>query len=72
MISKYKESIRTLKREVNDLMMQDISGMTQNSIMERDLTVQSKISIVRIFTKEYEKHHHDVIMIGDQKQLKAL
>ena len=40
MICKYKESIRTLEKEVNDLMTQDTSGMTQNAIMERALTVQ--------------------------------
>ena len=53
-------------------MVQEISGMTQNSILERDLTVQSKISTVKIFTKEYEKHHHDVIMVGDQKTIESL
>ena len=53
-------------------MNQDTSGMTQNAIMERDLTVQSKIRTVIFFTKEYEKHHHDVIMIGDQKTIESL
>ena len=58
--------------EVNDFMTQDISGMTQNSIEERNLTVQSKISSIKIFTKEYEKHHHDVIMVGDQNTIESL
>ena len=26
----------------------------------------------KIFTKEYEKHHHDVIMVGDQKTIESL
>ena len=46
--------------------------MTTQSIEERDLLVQAKISTMKTIAKEYEKHYHNLTMIGEEKQIKYL
>ena len=72
MIGKYKESIRSLRTEVNKIMDEDISGMTEQAITQMELASQAKINTIKLFTKEYEKHHHDVIMVGNQDTIASL
>ena len=36
--------------------------MSQQSIEKRDLTVQAKVGTIKTFSKEFEKHHHELMM----------
>merc|ERR1712163_25600 len=69
---KYKDSINDLRNEIKQLMRKDTSEMTQELIDERDLHVQAKISTMKSIAKEYEKHYHNLIMVGEEKQTKYL
>ena len=53
-------------------MEEDISGMTEQAITKMELASQAKINTIKLFTKEYEKHHHDVIMVGNQDTIASL
>merc|ERR1712133_287990 len=54
------------------LMRRDTSEMTQQLIDERDMHVQAKISTMKTIAKEYEKHYHNLTMVGEEKQIKYL
>ena len=72
MFGKYKESINELRSQINQLMKRDTSEMPQQLIDERDLHVQAKISTMKTIAKEYEKHYHNLTMVGEEKQIKYL
>ena len=72
MFGKYKDSINDLRNEIKQLMRKDTSEMTQQLIDERDLHVQAKISTMKTIAKEYEKHYHNLTMVGEEKQIKYL
>ena len=72
MFGKYKDTINELRKEIHQLMRKDTSEMTQHLIDERDLMVQAKISTMKTIAKEYEKHYHNLTMIGEEKQIKYL
>ena len=72
MFGKYKDTINELRKEIHQLMRKDTSEMTQQLIDERDLMVQAKISTMKTIAKEYEKHYHNLTMIGEEKQIKYL
>ena len=72
MFGKYEDSINELKSEIKLLMRRDTSEMTQQIIDERDLHVQAEISTMKTIAKEYEKHYHNLTMIGEEKQNKCL
>lgn len=67
MFGKYKESINDLRNEIRQLMGKDTSEMTHQLIDDRDLCVQAKISTMKTIAKEYEKHNHNLTMIGEEK-----
>ena len=46
--------------------------MTSQQIDDRDLFVQAKISTMKTTAKEYEKHYHELTMVGEEKQIKYL
>ena len=46
--------------------------MTQQLIDERDLFVQAKISTKKTIAKKYDKHYHNLTMIGEEKQIICL
>ena len=69
MIGKYKNSISELRDEIDNLMAQDTSSMTQQSKDELDIQIQSKAGTIKTFTKEYEKHHHDIMQTGNHDQI---
>ena len=72
MFGKYRDTINELREEIKHLMKRDTSEMTTQSIEERDLLVQAKISTMKTIAKEYEKHYHNLTMIGEEKQIKYL
>ena len=72
MFGKYRDSIKSLKDEIKHLMSRDSTEMTQQSLDERDLMIQAKISTMKTIAKEYEKHYHDLTMIGEEEQIKYL
>ena len=72
MFGKYKDTINDLRKEIQQLMNKDTSEMTQHLIDERDLMVQAKISTMKTIGKEYEKHYHNLTLIGEEKQIKYL
>ena len=72
MFGKYKDSINELRNEIKQLMEKETTEMTQQLIDERDLCVQAKISTMKTIAKEYEKHYHNLTMIGEEKQIKYL
>ena len=72
MFGKYKDTINELRKEIHQLMRKDTSEMTQQLIDERDLMVQAKISTMKTIAKEYEKHYHNLTMVGEEKQIKYL
>ena len=43
--------------------------MTQQSKEELDIKIQSKAGTIKTFTKEYEKHHYEIMLIGDPDQI---
>ena len=72
MFGKYRDAIKSLKDEIKQLMSRDSSEMTSQQIDERDLVVQAKISTMKTMAKEYEKHYHELTMVGEEKQIKYL
>ena len=68
MFGKYKDSINELRSQINQLMKRDTSEMPQQLIDERDLHVQAKISTMKTIAKEYEKHYHNLTMVGEEKK----
>ena len=54
MFGKYRDTIKSLKDEVKHLMSRDSTEMTQQSLDERDLMIQAKISTMKTIAKEYE------------------
>ena len=72
MFGKYRDTIKSLKDEVKHLMSRDSTEMTQQSLDEKDLMIQAKISTMKTIAKEYEKHYHDHTMIGEEEQIKYL
>ena len=72
MFGKYRDTIKSLKDEIKHLMSRDSTEMTQQSLDERDLMIQAKISTMKTIAKEYEKHYHDLTMIGEEDQIKYL
>ena len=53
-------------------MRRDPSEMTQESLNERILSIQAKISTMKSIAKEYEKHYYNLTMVGEEKQIKYL
>ena len=72
MFGKYRDAIKSLKDEIKQLMSRDSSEMTSQQIDERDLVVQAKVSTMKTMAKEYEKHYHELTMVGEEKQIKYL
>ena len=63
MFGKYKNTINDLRSEIKELMKRGPSEMTQESIDDRDLSIQAKISTMKTIAKEYEKHYHNLTMV---------
>ena len=72
MFGKYRDAIKSLKDEIKQLISRDSSEMTSQQIDERDLVVQAKVSTMKTMAKEYEKHYHELTMVGEEKQIKYL
>ena len=72
MFGKYKDSINELRNKIKQLMRRDTSEMTPELIDERVLHVQAKIPTMKTIAKEYEKHYHNLTMVGEEKQIKYL
>jgi len=72
MIGKYKEAIKSIRQEIKDLMTLDITTMTPEAIENRNTLIQAKSGAIKTFTKEYEKHHHELIMNGEENTIKIL
>ena len=72
MFGKYRDSIKSLKDEIKQLMSGNNLEMTSQQIDERDLVVEAKISTMKTIAKEYEKHYHELTMVGEEKQIKYL
>ena len=43
--------------------------MTQHQKDEMELEIQSKAGTIKTFTKEYEKHHHDLMLSGSEEEI---
>ena len=72
MFGKYKDTINELRKEIHQLMARDTSEMTQHIIDDRDLMIQAKISTMKTIAKEFEKHYHNLTMVGEERQIKYL
>ena len=72
MFGKYRDAIKSLKDEIKQLMSRNSLEMTSQQIDERDLVVQAKVSTMKTMAKEYEKHYHELTMVGEEKQIKYL
>ena len=72
MFVKYRDTINDLREDTKQLMNRNASEMTPQSIEERDLLVQAKIFTMKTIAKEYEKHYHELTMVGEEKQIKYL
>ena len=72
MIGKYQDSINQLNEEINKLRSYDTSSMTQQSKSELEIKIHSKAATIKTFIKEYEKHHHELMLTGDEKQITLL
>ena len=72
MIGKYKEAIKSIRQEIKDLMTLDTTSMTPEAIENRNTLIQAKSGAIKTFTKEYEKHHHELIMSGEEKTITFL
>ena len=68
MIGKYKDAIKSMRQDIKDLLSQDTTSMTLEAIENRDTLIQAKSGTINTFTKEYEKHHHELIMHGEKTQ----
>ena len=72
MIGRYQDSINQLNEEINKLRSYDTSSMTQQSKSENEIKIHSKAATIKTFVKEYEKHHHELMLTGDEKQITLL
>ena len=70
MIGRYKEAIKSIRQEIKDLMTLDTTSMTPEAIENRNTLIQAKSGAIKTFTKEYEKHHHELIMNGEENTIK--
>ena len=72
MVLNYKKSITEMRDDIFQLVSQDISSMTQHQKDEMELEIQSKAGTIKMFTKEYEKHHHDLMLSGSGEEIELL
>ena len=72
MIGKYKDAIKSMRQDIKDLLSQDTTSMTLEAIENRDTLIQAKSGTINTFTKEYEKHHHELIMHGEENTIQYL
>ena len=61
-----------MRDDIFQLVSKDTSSMAQHQKDEMELEIQSKAGTIKTFTKEYEKHHHDLMLSGSEEEIALL